>query len=240
MQLVAAFNYDEAKLRETVPYQRTVQFLRQVVSWNTLAILEGDPGVGKTWGALSFARRHGIPFVTVVERVLLEKAPSRFFKTVVKEITHTEPPSLWDALDTLYAWASQNGGAAIFLDEAQWLTGKALDCFRRLHDATGITVVFIGHAGELSKLFARYPQAADRVGARFLVPPLSFTDLEKLHGDDFTPETLHEIFTVTGGNFRKLTRLMTYAVASVNQRKITLRQLTPMDIRAISRRVAIE
>ncbi len=237
MELVAAFNYDEAKLRETSPFIRTQQFLRQVVGWRTLAILEGDPGVGKTWGALSFARKHGIPFITVVERVLLEKAPSRFFKTIVREITHTEQASLWDALTALYHWAkSQDSTAAIFLDEAQWLTGKALDCFRRLHDATGITIVFIGHAGELSKLFARYPQAADRVGARFIVPPLSFDDLKKLHGNDFTDETLLEIFNVTRGNFRRLTRLMTYIIAA----KGNLRQLTPADIRAISRRIAIE
>ncbi|MCS7187986.1 MAG: ATP-binding protein [Armatimonadota bacterium] len=240
MRLFAVpFSYDESLLRETKPYRATVTYLRKVCQHNCLALLEGEPGVGKTFGALAYARRNNIPFITVVERVLLEKAPGRFFKAMVSEITGYEPTSLWDAIDRLYEWAS-NGrqSSAIFLDEAQWLTGKALDVFRRLHDFTGLTIVFIGHQGELSKLFARYPQAADRVVFRFAVPHLSLEDIRTLH-PDLDEEVRQSIYEMTNGNFRRVVRLMGYVHGYAQQKGISLDRLTVSDVRAIAKLVVL-
>jgi len=239
--MVSPVTYDEAKLRETQPYKSTLAFLREVVGARCMAVLEGEPGVGKTFGALSFARRHNIPFITVVERFLLEKAPSRFFRTIVAEITGQEPASLWDALERLEQWAS-NGNAprTIFLDEAQWLTGKALDAFRRLHDFTGCTILLIGHEGELVKLLTRYPQARDRVAMRFVVPPLSFSDLELLHGADFNGELLQAIYDLTQGNFRRLQRVVSHLFAYAAARKKLTTELTVQELRLVTKNLVIE
>jgi DNA transposition AAA+ family ATPase len=229
--MVAPIQYDEAKLRETQPYKSTVAFLRKVIRQSVMAVLEGEPGVGKTFGALSFAQRHGIPFITVIERVALEKAPSRFFRTMVAELVGTQPPSLWDALEASELWA-RNGGSprALFLDEAQWLTGKALDVFRRLHDMTGATIVFIGHEGELSKLFARYPQARDRVAMRFVVPPLTLQDIQSLH-PELPDQLAREVFDLTQGNFRRLQRLMSHLSAYAKVRNKPVSELTSQEVR---------
>ena len=91
--MVNPVTYDEAKLRETQPYKSTLAFLREVVGARCMAVLEGEPGVGKTFGALSFARRHNIPFITVVERFLLEKGSNRTIvglkQTTVKSMRYT-------------------------------------------------------------------------------------------------------------------------------------------------------
>lgn len=238
MRLFAVpFSYDEALLRETKPYKATVAYLRKVCQHKCLALLEGEPGVGKTFGALTFARRNNIPFITIVERVLLEKAPAKFFKAVASEIVGYEPTSLWDAIDRLYDWAL-NGrqSPAIFLDEAQWLTGKALDVFRRLHDFTGLTILFIGHQGELGKLFARYPQAADRVVFRFNIPHLSLEDLRILH-PDLSEEVRQSLYEMTNGNFRRVVRLMGYVQGYAQQRGISLDKLTVNDVKAVAKLV---
>ena len=239
--MVSPVTYDEAKLRETQPYKATIAFLREVVGARCMAVLEGEPGVGKTFGALSFARKYNIPFITVVERVILEKSPSRFFRTVVAEITGHQPASLWDALEALEHWAS-NGNAprTIFLDEAQWLTGKALDVFRRLHDFTGITILLIGHEGELVKLLSRYPQARDRVAMRFVVPPLSFSDLELLHGADFNGELLHALYDLTQGDFRRLQRVVSHLFAYAAARKKLTTELTVQELRLVTKNLVIE
>ena len=239
--MVQPITYDETRLRETQPYRATLAFLREVYGSRVMAVLEGEPGVGKTFGALSFARKYNIPFITVVERVILEKSPSRFFRTVVAEITGHQPASLWDALEALEHWAS-NGNAprALFLDEAQWLTGKALDVFRRLHDFTGITILLIGHEGELVKLLSRYPQARDRVAMRFVVPPLSFSDIELLHGADFNGELLQAIYDLTQGNFRRLQRVVSHLFAYAAAKKKLTTELTPQDLRFVIRNLVIE
>jgi len=239
--MVNPVTYDEAKLRETQPYKATWAFLREVVGSRCMAVLEGEPGVGKTFGALSFARKHNIPFITVVERVILEKSPSRFFRTIVTEITGRQPASLWDALEALELWAG-NGNAprTIFLDEAQWLTGKALDVFRRLHDFTGATILLIGHEGEIVKLLSRYPQARDRVAMRFVVPPLSFPDLELLHGADFNAELLQAIYDLTQGNFRRLQRVVSHLFAYAAARKKPTTELTVQDLRFVTKNLVVE
>ena len=239
--MVQPITYDETRLRETQPYRATLAFLREVYGSKVMAVLEGEPGVGKTFGALSFAKKYNIPFITVVERVILEKSPSRFFRTVVAEITGHQPASLWDALEALEHWAS-NGNAprTIFLDEAQWLTGKALDVFRRLHDFTGITILLIGHEGELVKLLSRYPQARDRVAMRFVVPPLSFSDIELLHGADFNGELLQAIYDLTQGNFRRLQRVVSHLFAYAAAKKKLTTELTPQDLRFVIRNLVIE
>jgi len=239
--MVNPVTYDEAKLRETQPYRATWTFLREVVGSRCIAVLEGEPGTGKTFGALSFARRYNIPFITVVERVILEKSPSRFFRTIVAEITGHQPASLWDALEALEFWAS-NGNAprTIFLDEAQWLTGKALDVFRRLHDFTGLTILLIGHEGEIVKLLSRYPQARDRVAMRFVVPPLSFSDIELLHSADFSGELLQAIFDLTQGNFRRLQRVVSHLFAFAAAKKKLTTELTVQDLRVVTKNIVVE
>lgn len=238
---IQPFNYDETKLRETQPYKATQAFLREVVRMSCLAVLEGEPGVGKTWGAYNFAQKRGIPFITAVEKIVMEKAPSRFFRTIVTEIVGRQPTSLWDALDMLEQWAMSNGGQrAIFVDEAQWLTGKALDTFRRLHDVTGVTVLLIGHENELSRMLNRYPQARDRVAMRFSVPPLSLEDIRLLHGNDFSDELLRTIYEFTEGNFRRLHRVVSLLIPYARARGKATQELTSADLQAVTKYLVLQ
>lgn len=236
--LTQPINYDEALLRETQPYKSVQLFLREVVKSSVMAILEGEPGTGKTWGALTFAKKRGIPFITTAERVVLEKSPSRFFRTIVTEITGREPMSLWDALDLLEQWALNGDGRAIFIDEAQWMTGKVLDVWRRLHDMTGCTILLIGHLGEVSKLLNRYPQAKDRIAMRFVVPPLSFSDLQILHGNDFSDEVLSAIYEFTMGNFRRLKRVVEHLTAYAQVKNKITKDLTVADFKVAVKFIA--
>lgn len=233
-------HYDEAKLRETQPYKLTQQFLREVLKMPCMAVLEGEPGVGKTFGAYSFAQKRGIPFITAAERVVLEKSPSRFFRTIVAEITGREPFSLWDALDLLEHWASNGTVRTLFVDEAQWLTGKALDVFRRLHDTTGCTILLIGHQTELTKLLQRYPQAKDRVALRFIVPPLDLSDLKLLHGGDFNDEMLQGIYQLTQGNFRRVQRVVSLLFPFAQAKGKATRELTLDDLKAVTRYLVLD
>ncbi|MCS7187599.1 MAG: ATP-binding protein [Armatimonadota bacterium] len=239
--LVQPVTYDEAKLRETQPYRATVAFLREVVKVSCMAVLEGEPGTGKTFGAYSFAQKRSIPFITAVEKVVMEKAPSRFFRSIAAEITGRQPVSLWDALEMMEQWASVNGTQrAIFIDEAQWLTGKALDTFRRLHDTTGVTILLIGHENELSRMLNRYPQARDRVAMRFVVPQLSMDDYRLLHGNDFNEELLHSIYELTEGNFRRLHRVVSLLFPYARARGKATQELTVSDLQVVSRYLVLQ
>lgn len=109
----------------------------------------------------------------------------------------------------------------ILVDEADRLKMASLEQVRDVFDAGGLGLVLIGMPG-LEKRLARYPQFYSRIGFVHEYRVLNACELRQLLGrcwtppgvrlagmDAMDPEAVAAIVRITGGNFRRLDRLLT-------------------------------
>lgn len=107
----------------------------------------------------------------------------------------------------------EDSGRLIIIDEAELLSYKCLEIIRRLHDMTGVGVVLAGMPRLIANLRGKsgeYKQLYSRVGfVHDLGRELSNKDIgvlaEQMLGTD---EYNHALATVSGGNARRLSKLI--------------------------------
>lgn len=111
----------------------------------------------------------------------------------------------------------------VLIDEADWLKVAALEQVRNLFDRGNAGLVLIGMPG-IEKRLARYPQLHSRIGFVHEFRPLAKAEVRELLAGAWMPpgvclppgslsdeEGVAAIARITGGNFRRLHRLLTQA-----------------------------
>ncbi len=110
--------------------------------------------------------------------------------------------------------------ALLVIDEADRLKIAGLEQARSIFDRGGIGMILIGMPG-IEKRLARYPQLHSRIGFVHEFRPLSTSEIRqllerhwtppgvKLPGDAIDTVVAASIIRITGGNFRRLNRLLT-------------------------------
>lgn len=150
----------------------------------TVAVVYGDAGVGKTCAAREYLKHNSLALgitvsptyasITGVNELIAEQLGVR--ERVARRITR-------EIIAKLYG-----SGRVLVVDEAQHLTGRALDHLRCISDEAGIGVALIGNEEVYSKLRGRgqaaFAQLFSRIGMRkqVLTGSLTKEDILQIFG----------------------------------------------------------
>lgn len=150
----------------------------------TVSVVYGDAGVGKTSAAREYLKNNSLALgitisptyasITGVNELIAEQLGVR--ERVARRITR-------EIIDKL-----NNSGRVLVVDEAQHLTGRALDHLRCISDEAGIGVALIGNEEVYSKLRGRgqaaFAQLFSRIGMRkqVLTSNLTKEDILQIFG----------------------------------------------------------
>ena len=141
-----------------------------------MALVYGEPGLGKTKTALWWAAQHDGVFIRTKKlmsgRWLLEE--------IVAELG--EAPA-WKVSDLFRQCVDQllDKPRTLFIDEVDYLTydARVVETLRDIHDMTGAPVVFIG-MGAADKKLMRYKHLWDRFSEIVRFQELSFEDVRRI------------------------------------------------------------
>lgn len=169
-----------------------------------MALIYGEPGLGKSRTALWYANQDGAIFLRTKKlmtgRWLLEE--------LVAELG--EAPA-WRTAD-LFRQATDilmTKSCIVMIDEVDYLTydARVIETLRDLHDITGAPFVFIG-MDQADKKLARYRHLYDRFTEILKFRPLDRDDVTKVASEltdvSLAPETIDWIQAKTGGKMRQV------------------------------------
>jgi hypothetical protein len=193
------WHWNEAAIRETTSYCAVQAWLEEATNTPGLWALIGPPGVGKTFGAVSYAIQNQVDYICPTPRK--SDTPTAFARelcSVLGVVSTNGSP-----IDALYAHC-ENARVRLIIDEAVRLSRTQLELIRDLSDRYPIAVVLVG-TDNLARKLAYYDTIVHRIAGVFQVPPLTLSDLRMLIGDAGVAES---VYKRTGGNWRYICRIL--------------------------------
>lgn len=196
------WQYDESRIIHTTAYEATQDWLDEATNTPGIWALLGEPGVGKTFGAIAYALKHHIPFLTPPPDT--DITVRKWFRYLAIHLLPEHNPND-DPYYALCDWCETNALSRLILDEAVRLNRKCLDALRDLHDRYPVSIVLIG-TSQLERKLSHYDTLVHRVCGVWRIPPLNLKDIETLF-DGIDKRAAIAIYNRTGGNYRHLARL---------------------------------
>lgn len=188
--------YDESRIVCTKPYTATQIWLDNATNTPGLWVVLGNPGVGKTFGVVSYAIRNNIPYLSPpADR---ETTARKFLRYIASHIAFEE---VKDAFTWLCEWCERSTPRLV-IDEAVRLNRASFDAIRDLYDRYPFSVVFVG-TNELEQKLAYYDTIIHRVTGVWRVPALDEDDISLLF-PNMDKSIINEIYCATRGNFRHI------------------------------------
>jgi len=186
-----------------------------------MALVYGDPGLGKTETAIQYAATSGALFIRMRKlmnaRWLLRELvrelgdyPARYTETLFNQVI--------DLLD--------RKKRTLILDEVDYFTSdsKVTETLRDIHDLVGTPMIFIGMS-QADKRLKRYPHLYDRFVEVLKFQPLDREDIElmvkELSNINFGGDAVDRILDLSEGKIRRVLGLIhrTEYVAQNNRLK---------------------
>lgn len=180
-----------------------------------ISVIHGGAGLGKTSFLLHYAAKY--PDAILIEtdpsftaRVMLEELCSKL-KLNVKGNMHVLTDAVVEKL--------RDSGRVLLIDEAELLPYRALEVIRRIHDKTRVGVVLVGltrlvtnlkgRRGEFLQLYSRVGCCLN-IGNELSANDIQAISLQAIVSDD--SELLAQLYKSSGGNARRLSKLLRGAV----------------------------
>ncbi|MGA2557005.1 MAG: AAA family ATPase [Verrucomicrobiota bacterium] len=162
---------EQTVLVETAIARNMAGWLERVRKTADIAVLTGDAGIGKTCGAQLYSATHPTSiFLTATRAFCNERTQRRLLWQEVnttgwrnKERIEDPPPSQDRYLIKKFRGSSR----LVIIDGCHRLTGSGIEWWFDFHDATGLSLAFVGNACFVDKL-RKLPdedQHLSRVGA---------------------------------------------------------------------------
>ncbi len=177
---VSEIVYAETRISKTI-----TQVLDYCVAQKSPGCIYGDPGVGKTYTTLEWAKGRN-------DTIILTMAPAiKSMKAVLKRIARALKVKSTGLLDDIYAELEDKlkvTDAIIIIDEAQHLSYSTVENIRILADTTQTAIVFIGNELVNSRIFgnssAEFAQVFSRMYMKkhFQTKQFKVDDIEKVFG----------------------------------------------------------
>ena len=191
------WHWDESQIRETSSYCAVQNWIEGATESPGLWLLVGPPGVGKTFGAVSYAAREGIPYICVPTG--LGESVSALARVLCSALSIADG----NPIRALHAHC-EHAHVRLIIDEAVRLNRPQLELIRDLADRYPLSAVLIG-TDTLPKKLVYYDTIVHRVSGVFNVPPLTLGDLRLLLNDTAVAEATYKR---TKGNWRHLARVL--------------------------------
>ena len=174
-----------------------------------MALIYGDPGLGKSECALQYAAANGSLYIR-----LKKLMNARWF--LIQLLNDLRAPVRWrtmDLFDEAVRSLSNEKKRTLILDEVDYFTAdsKVTETLRDLHDITATPMVFIGmqHA---DKRLMKYPHLYDRFVEVVKFAPLDREDVEKMIKElsefQFSDDAIDRITNESEGKVRKILALI--------------------------------
>lgn len=194
--------FDEAAIVCTSAYSQTQFWLEEAMNTPGLWLLLGEPGVGKTFGALSYAVRNNIPYILPPPD---DPSVKKFLRYIAKHII-SEVEVTTDAFIALCEWCEHNTISRLIIDEAVRLNRSCLEALRDLNDRYPSTFLFVG-TETLKRKIAYYDTIVHRIAGVFRVPNFDEHDVMKMF-PDLETDAVHAMYERTRGNYRHLMQIV--------------------------------
>ena len=174
-----------------------------------MALIFGDPGLGKSECALQYAASNGSLYIRMKKLM-----NARWF--LIQLLNDLRAPVRWrtmDLFDEAVRSLSNEKKRTLILDEVDYFTAdsKVTETLRDLHDITGTPMMFIGmqHA---DKRLMKYPHLYDRFVEVVKFAPLDREDVEKMTKElsefQFSDDAVDRITNDSEGKVRKVLALI--------------------------------
>jgi DNA transposition AAA+ family ATPase len=167
----------------------------------------GHTGAGKTTGIGACLGAHDAVLITAWSDMSL---PS-MLRAIAFELGVDGGRSK-DECFTAIVRSLKDSGRALFVDEADYLSGKMLMALRDIHDAARVPVIVVGMENFERKL-SRYPQFAGRVSQRVEFKACDLADAALLTKDVCEVGVAPDLVKAMHGRTKGHIRLMTVALA---------------------------
>lgn len=222
----------------TPQVQRVCDFCEAVRQTNTVGILSGLPGVGKTWAVQHKAQTEPEPEQFRTSPVLYigadVKADVRgFLTTLLNGLGPDYRAPVGDMARLACCWIHRRLTELVIVDNAHWLDKTSLEMLADIHDRTRCAFILVGPE-ELSAKLRRHRGLENRVSISLEMLPLSYDELfaflqrwtqrqealpppSGFHWHHYImehqhePEIVKEIYRVTLGNLRHAQQFMDQA-----------------------------
>lgn len=190
-----------------------------------IAVVYGQAGLGKTMAVKEYCRANS-------GAVLIETNPSYTAQVLMRKIaTALKLPTDGTLNDVFEAVAERlrDSGRLLVVDEAENLPLRALELLRRLHDETDIGLVLAGMPRLIVNLRGKrgeLVQLHSRVGAALnlgdVLPDEELAQIAAVVLPDADAETVTALVKESGGNTRRLQKLMRGTVRTAERNKMDL------------------
>lgn len=218
------WQYDESRIVYTSAYEATQAWLSEALTAPGIYTLLGEPGVGKTFGAIKYALENRIPIITPPADQK-ETSGRRWLRYLCAHLTPNYDPRADDPYMKLCEWAEAQPLPRLIIDEAVRLNRLNLDILRDIADRYPASILLIG-TKELERKLAYYDTIVHRVCGVWRIPPLNMHDIETLY--EVPRNVAEELYRITKGNMRHL-RLIANRIENTHTSA-----LTPAYIRSIT------
>lgn len=194
-----------------------------------MALIYGDPGLGKTETALQYAAGNGALFIRM--RKLMNAR--WLLRELVREFGDY-PARYTEALFNQVIEHLERKKKTLILDEVDYFTSdsKVTETLRDLHDITGTPMLFIGMS-QADKRLKRYPHLYDRFVEVVKFQPLDREDVElmvrELSSISFERDAIDKATELTEGKMRRVLGLLHRMEYIAQNNK--LKSITAKDIR---------
>ncbi len=173
-----------------------------------MALIYGDPGLGKTETAIQYAAGNGALFIRM--RKLMNAR--WLLRDLVKELGDY-PMRYTEGLFNQVIDLLERKKKTLILDEVDYFTSdsKVTETLRDIHDITGTPMIFIGMS-QADKRLKRYPHLYDRFVEIVKFQPLDREDIElmikELSNINFDRDAIDKIVELSEGKIRRVLGLI--------------------------------
>lgn len=198
------------KIKNAMHFQSAVDRIHhKLKGMERMALIFGDPGLGKTETALQYAATNGSLYIRMKKLMTARW----FLGDLVEDLGGGSYWRTKDLFDSAVKILSSERKRTLILDEVDYFTAdsKITETLRDLHDITGTPMVFIGMQ-EADKRLKRYPHLYDRFVEVVKFESLDREDTEKMVTElsevHFSSDAIDRITTDSGGKIRKIIALI--------------------------------
>lgn len=141
-----------------------------------IALIYGEPGLGKTQAIAWWALRNKVSIVTGTNHM----TPRWFLKKLVEDLGEMPQKLVSELFEQAATLLIQNPRMLI-VDEVDYLvnSAKTIETIRDLHDRTGIPVLLVGMAA-VDKKLSRYKHLFDRIIGIYKFKPFDYEDIKQI------------------------------------------------------------
>lgn len=189
--------------------------LRYAHTWGQMGVIYGPSGLGKTSAIRQYAATQGGVIVITIDPVSL--SPSAVLHDVAEAIGESTRGTLRGILRRICK-KLDGSGRLIIVDEAQFLTHRAIESLRKIHDTAKVPVVFSGMPRLYHHMVGNgveiFEQIRNRIGIKKELPPLSAEDASlilRAYDSRVSDAVCKVAFDFAAGCARRLVKLYNHA-----------------------------